>query len=95
MLSARWLAQGLVVSLVGLRGGYDRDLGASAGLLTTEAGTLGRFSGNVVMSVVARITGVETKVELVQFAQTLYGLFAALLLAIGIYMLSVWRRLTT
>ncbi|CAL5218517.1 g204 [Coccomyxa viridis] len=67
----------------------------NAGLLTTEAGTLGRFSGNVVMSVVARITGVETKVELVQFAQTLYGLFAALLLAIGIYMLSVWRRLTT
>ena len=47
------------------------------------------------MSVVARITGVETKGELVQFAQVLYGLFAALLLAIGIYMLSVWRKLTT
>lgn len=69
--------------------------GASAGLLTTEAGTLGRFSGNIVMSLVARITGVETQAELVQFAQTLYGLFAALLLAIGIYMLCVWRRLTT
>lgn len=66
-----------------------------AGLLTTEAGTLGRFSGNIVMSVVARITGVETKGELVQFAQSLYGLFAALLLAIGVYMLSVWRRLST
>lgn len=67
---------------------------ASAGLLTTEAGTLGRFSGNIVMSLVARITGVETKAELVQFAQALYGIFAALLLAIGIYMLIVWRRLT-
>ena len=68
---------------------------ADAGLLTTEAGTLGRFSGNVVMSVVARMTGVETQGELVQFGHTLYGLFAALLLVIGCYMLSVWRKLTT
>ena len=66
-----------------------------AGLLTTEAGTLGRFSGNVVMSVVARITGVETKQELVQFGRALYGLFAALLLAICGYMLSVWHKLHT
>jgi hypothetical protein len=66
-----------------------------AGLLTTEAGTLGRFSGNIVMSVVARMTGVETQGELVQFGRTLYGLFAALLLAIGCYMLGVWRKLTT
>lgn len=69
--------------------------GVSTGLLTTEAGTLGRFSGNVVMSVIARITGVESKAELVEFGQVLYGLFAALLLAIGIYMLFVWRKLTT
>ena len=76
-------------------GKYKIGWGASAGLLTTEAGTLGRFSGNIVMSLVARITGVETQTELVQFAQALYGLFAALLLAIGVYMLCVWRRLTT
>ena len=58
----------------------------NAGLLTTEAGTLGRFSGNIVMSVVAKITGVETSAQLVSFALTLYGLFAALLVGIAFYM---------
>ena len=67
----------------------------NAGLLTTEAGTLGRFSGNIVMSVVARVTGVETRAELVSFAVTLYGLFAALLAAVALYMAGVWRRLCT
>ena len=85
----------LVTMQVSMVGEYRIGWGASAGLLTTEAGTLGRFSGNIVMSLVARITGVETQTELVQFAQALYGLFAALLLAIGVYMLCVWRRLTT
>ncbi len=66
-----------------------------AGLLTTEAGTLGRFSGNIVMSVVARLTGVETSQELLRFGMTLYGIFAALLLLIGFYMLAVWRKLAT
>ncbi|BDA44398.1 SPX domain-containing membrane protein At4g11810 [Coccomyxa sp. Obi] len=67
----------------------------NAGLLTTEAGTLGRFSGNIVMSVVARLTGVETSQELLRFGMTLYGIFAALLLLIGFYMLAVWRKLAT
>ncbi|KAK9915918.1 hypothetical protein WJX75_005971 [Coccomyxa subellipsoidea] len=67
----------------------------NAGLLTTEAGTLGRFSGNIVMSVVARLTGVDSNQELLRFGLTLYGIFSALLLLIGFYMLAVWRKLTT
>ena len=46
----------------------------SAGLLTTEAGTLGRFSGNVVMSVIARTPRVESSADLMRFAQALCGL---------------------
>ena len=67
----------------------------NAGLMTTEAGTLGRFSGNIVMSLIARLTGVETSSQLVAFAGTLYGLFAALLALIALYMAAVWRRLAT
>ena len=67
----------------------------NAGLLTTEAGTLGRFSGNLVMSLVARITGVETNKQLQHFAAALYGTFAALLVTIAVYMAGVWRKLAT
>jgi len=45
-----------------------------AGLLTTEAGALGRLSGNMVTSVVARIPGVKSSAELMRFAQALCGL---------------------
>lgn len=41
------------------------------------------------------MTGVETYRELLHFGMTLYGLLAALLLLIGLYMLAVWRKLTT
>ncbi len=47
------------------------------------------------MSVVARLTGVDTSKELLRFGMTLYGIFAALLLLIGFYMLAVWRKLAT
>ena len=67
----------------------------NAGLLTTEAGTLGRFSGNLVMSLVARITGVETNEQLQHFAAALYGTFAALLVTIAVYMAGVWCKLAT
>lgn len=67
----------------------------NAGLLTTEAGTLGRFSGNIVMSLVARITGVETDEELEHFSVALYGLFSALLVIIALYMAGVWKKLAT
>jgi hypothetical protein len=47
------------------------------------------------MSVVARLTGVDSNQELLRFGLTLYGIFSALLLLIGFYMLAVWRKLTT
>ena len=81
-------------SLQNQPGGYQGCV-CCAGLLTTEAGTLGRFSGNIVMSVVARLTGVDSRQELLRFGLTLYGIFSALLLLIGFYMLAVWRKLAT
>ena len=47
------------------------------------------------MSLVARRTGVDTFAELVDFGTALYGLFAALLLLIALYLLFVWQRLVT
>ena len=35
----------------------------NAGLLSTEAGTLGRFTGNLLLSVSARITGLDSPAE--------------------------------
>lgn len=70
-------------------------LHAVAGLLTTEAGTLGRFSGNIVMSSIARLTGVETMRQLANFGMVLYGTFAILLSLIALYLAAVWRNLST
>lgn len=49
----------------------------NAGLLSTEAGTLGRFTGNAVLALVGHATGVERWAQLARFTAWLYGLLAA------------------
>lgn len=49
----------------------------SAGLLSTEAGTLGRFAGNALLSVAGRLTGVRTPGELARFSSALHLSLAA------------------
>jgi hypothetical protein len=47
------------------------------------------------MSSIARLTGVDTSHELLEFGTVLYGTFAGLLLLIAVYMACVWRNLAT
>lgn len=60
----------------------------NAGLLSTEAGTFGRFSGNAILTMVGGSTGVSTVGQLSVFSAKLYGglaigcLILAILLAV-------------
>ena len=65
----------------------------NAGLMSTEAGTLGRLTGNLCLSVVSRFTGVDTDSEVYRFGFVLFALMGALTLSNLGYMLAIWRRL--
>lgn len=62
-----------------------------AGLLSTEAGTLGRFTGNAVLALVGHATGVERWAQLARFAAWLYGLLAAGCVAL-VPLIVLWYR---
>lgn len=65
----------------------------NAGLLSTEAGTFGRFSGNAALTLIGRATGVETKAELGAFASELHGGLAVVCVALALLLAWTWRRL--
>ena len=65
----------------------------NAGLMSTEAGTLGRLTGNLCLSVVSRFTGADTVSEVYQFGFILFALMGALTVSNLGYMLAIWRRL--
>ena len=48
-----------------------------AGLLSTEAGTFGRFTGNAALTLVGRATGVSDLPSIASFAKILHGMLAA------------------
>ena len=66
----------------------------NAGLVSTEAGTFGRFSGNALLTVVGRATGVEDVAQLQRFAVALHGTLAVVCGALLLHLLLVRRRLT-
>lgn len=65
----------------------------NAGLMSTEAGTLGRLTGNLCLSLVSKITGVETDSEVYRFGFMLFGLMGILTVSNLGYMLAIWKRL--
>ena len=65
----------------------------SAGLISTEAGTIGRLCGNFLLSVVAKFTGDTSLTQLNHFGQTLFGLLAAITAASLGYMIAIWKRM--
>ncbi len=67
----------------------------NAGLMSTEAGTLGRLTGNLCLSLVSRITGVESDLEVYRFGFTLFGLMGFLTVSNLGYMLAIWKRLAS
>lgn len=63
----------------------------NAGLLATEAGTLGRFSGNIILSIAGHFTGIDSVAEIQEFAWLVHGMLAAmtgiaLVCVAGVYM---------
>ena len=54
----------------------------NAGLLSTEAGTFGRFTGNAALTLVGRATGVSAPADLSKFAVVLHGGLAAVCAAL-------------
>ena len=65
----------------------------NAGLISTEAGTIGRLCGNFLLSVVAKLTGDTSLTQLNHFGQTLFGLLAVISAASLGYMIAIWKRM--
>lgn len=65
----------------------------NAGLLSTQAGTIGRLCGNLLLSLCARITGAMDMDQINAFARLLYGLGGATMVVSLAYVFSVFGRL--
>ena len=65
----------------------------NAGLLSTQAGTLGRLCGNLLLSLCARITGAMTLEQVNKLSTVLYGASGASMIFSIVYVLSVYSRL--
>ena len=65
----------------------------NAGLLSTQAGTIGRLCGNLLLSLCARITGAMTLDQINAFARQLYGLGGASMIFSLAYHFSVFGSL--
>ena len=65
----------------------------NAGLLSTQAGTTGRFSGNLLLSGCARITGADSLSQLNSLATTMFGAALAFMVFSMGYVALCYRRL--
>ena len=61
---------------------------ACAGLIATEAGTIGRFTGNALISIVGSFTGSSLK----DFAHVLYILFIAMMAVLQCALFALWSK---
>ncbi len=64
----------------------------AAGLLSTEAGTLGRFAGNALLALAGRLTGLEDGSQLAAFCAILYATLAASCAALFVHMVCIYGR---
>ena len=63
-----------------------------AGLIATEAGTIGRLTGNAAIAIVGQITDTETGSDLINFSRILYCFFVVVLAAVLIAVFVLWRK---
>ena len=64
-----------------------------AGLLSTEAGTLGRFAGNALLAGVGKLTGLEGVAQLTLFSRLLHGTLAAVCVGLLVLLGCTYPRL--
>lgn len=67
----------------------------NAGLMSTEAGTLGRFTGNLLLSVAGSITGLHSPAAVENFAKVLWATIAAIVLSNLAWFLYLFKRIGT
>ena len=65
----------------------------NAGLLATEAGTAGRFAGNIVLTTIGEVTGVTFVEQIALFGTSLFGVFTACIIVVIAWVLRVYSRL--
>lgn len=65
----------------------------NAGLLSTQAGTLGRLCGNLALSLCAGFTGTSSEADINALSRLLFGTCAGSMLLSLAYVASVYRRL--
>lgn len=65
----------------------------TAGLLSTEAGTLGRFAGNALLALAGRLTGLADSSQLASFCAILYATLAATCATLLAHLLCIYGRL--
>ena len=66
----------------------------NAGLLSTQAGTIGRLCGNLLLSLCARITGATAEPQIQQLASVLFGSAFVFMVFSLAYVLALYSRLT-
>lgn len=70
-----------------------RPLLSPAGLLSTEAGTLGRFVGNGLLAAAGKLTGLESVSQMAAFARLLFLCLATACVALLGQLACTYRRL--
>lgn len=68
-------------------------LSIPAGLLSTEAGTLGRFVGNGLLAAAGKLTGLESLTQLAAFGRLLFLTLAGVCVALLAHLACTYRRL--
>jgi hypothetical protein len=65
----------------------------TVGLLSTEAGTLGRFAGNALLAGVGKLTGLQDVAQLTDFSRLLNATLAAACAALLVLLGCTYSRL--
>lgn len=65
----------------------------NTGLLTTEAGGLGRLAGNLGIAAITKLTGAQEPAEVFKFGRYLFGMLTLVTLANGMYFGGMWSGL--
>ena len=64
----------------------------NTGLLTTEAGGIGRLAGNLSISVFTKLTGTQQASQVYNFGHYLFGLLTLVTLGNGVYFAGMWSK---
>ncbi len=65
----------------------------NAGLLSTQAGTIGRLCGNLLLSACAKVTGAMTQAQIDSLARLMWGVSAGSMVFSLAYVISLYNRL--